>query len=94
MIDLNLDLIYKPNFEDSNLKLAFEYAKEKHRGQSRISGEPYITHPVWVAKIVAKLGLGDEAIIAALLHDCVEVTDTTEDDIAKIFGDEVALLVS
>ena len=94
MIDLNLDLIYKPNFEDSNLKLAFEYAKEKHRGQSRISGEPYITHPVWVAKIVAQLGLGDEAIIAALLHDCVEVTDTTEDDIAKIFGDEVALLVS
>jgi GTP pyrophosphokinase len=94
MINLNLDLIYKPNFEDHNVKLAFEYANEKHKGQTRISGEPYITHPVWVAKVVAQLGLGEEAVIAALLHDCVEVTDSTEDEIANKFGDEVALLVS
>lgn len=76
------------------IKKAFDFADKAHRGQKRESGEPYISHPVWVAKVVAQLGVGDEAIVAALLHDCVEDTPVTLDDISQEFGDEIALLVS
>jgi GTP diphosphokinase / guanosine-3',5'-bis(diphosphate) 3'-diphosphatase len=82
--DLNVELI----------KEAFDFADKAHYGQKRESGEPYVSHPVWIAKVVAQLGVGQEAIIAALLHDCVEDTSVTIDDIANEFGDEVALLVS
>lgn len=75
------------------IKKAFDFAKAAHLGQKRESGEPYIVHPVWVAGVVAQLGVGEEAIIAALLHDCVEDTEITIDNIAAGFGDEVALLV-
>lgn len=77
-----------------NVKLALEFATKKHQGHFRESGEEFITHPIWVAKEVAKLGIGEEAVIAALLHDCVEDTETTLDEIANLFGDEVALLVA
>ena len=90
----NLDLNSTLDFTDEQVKLALKFATEKHKGQFRESGEEYITHPVWVAKVVAQLGVGQEAVIAALLHDCIEDTNTTEDEIANIFGDEVALLVS
>jgi len=90
----NLDLNSTLDFTDEQVKLALKFATEKHKSQFRESGDEYITHPVWVAKVVAQLGVGQEAVIAALLHDCIEDTNTTEDEIANLFGDEVALLVS
>ena len=73
---------------------AFELAKTAHAGQKRKSGEPYIFHPIAVANIVAEeLMLGANPVIAAFLHDVVEDTDYTIDDIQKRFGDDVAFLV-
>ncbi|WP_243225620.1 bifunctional (p)ppGpp synthetase/guanosine-3',5'-bis(diphosphate) 3'-pyrophosphohydrolase [Microbacterium sp. CIAB417] len=72
---------------------AFAVAKEKHAGQKRQSGEPYITHPLAVAQILAELGLGPRAIAAALLHDTVEDTGYALSDLTAEFGDEVAMLV-
>lgn len=76
------------------IKDAFELAREAHKKQFRKSGEPYILHPIAVARIVAEeLELGANPIIAAFLHDVVEDTDFTLDDIRKRFGDDVAFLV-
>ncbi|OEF96332.1 (p)ppGpp synthetase [Desulfuribacillus alkaliarsenatis] len=75
------------------IKLAYEEAAQAHEGQKRISGEDYIVHPVEVAIITAELKLDAEAIMAALLHDVVEDTPTTLEDIEKKFGKEVAILV-
>ena len=76
------------------IKDAFELAREAHKTQFRKSGEPYILHPIAVARIVAEeLELGANPIIAAFLHDVVEDTDYTLDDIRKRFGDDVAFLV-
>jgi GTP pyrophosphokinase len=72
---------------------AFEVADRCHRGQFRRSGDPYITHPVAVAQIVAELGLEEPTICAALLHDTVEDTALGLDDVRRDFGDEVAMLV-
>ena len=73
---------------------AFEFANEAHKGVRRRSGEPYILHPIAVAKIVvSNIGLGYKSIIAALLHDVVEDTDYTVDDLRNLFGDKVATLV-
>ncbi|MEX2533589.1 MAG: bifunctional (p)ppGpp synthetase/guanosine-3',5'-bis(diphosphate) 3'-pyrophosphohydrolase [Nitriliruptoraceae bacterium] len=72
---------------------AFHYGKAMHEGQTRRSGEPYIIHPVAVAAELAQLGLGTATLVAALLHDTVEDTDASLDDIREGFGDEVALLV-
>ena len=73
---------------------AFEFANEAHKGVRRRSGEPYILHPIAVAKIVVtNIGLGYKSIAAALLHDVVEDTDYTVDDIRNLFGDRIALLV-
>ena len=72
---------------------AVAYADNKHRGQKRKDGSPYIIHPLAVAEIVAEIGLDTDAIIAALLHDCIEDTDSTFDDIACQFGPTVASLV-
>ncbi|MBN2716472.1 MAG: bifunctional (p)ppGpp synthetase/guanosine-3',5'-bis(diphosphate) 3'-pyrophosphohydrolase [Deltaproteobacteria bacterium] len=72
---------------------AYKYALEKHSGQKRRSGEPYIVHPMSVAKIAADMGLCEPSICAALLHDVVEDTDTTKEEIRERFGDDVALLV-
>ena len=82
-----------PNADTARLRAAFEYADQHHGGQLRKSGEPYITHPIAVAEIVADLGLDLDSVIAALLHDCIEDTDSTHDDIAKQFGATVAELV-
>lgn len=74
---------------------AFELAREAHAEQKRKSGEPYIIHPIAVATIVAEeLKLGANPVIAAFLHDVVEDTDYTMDDIRQRFGDDVAFLVS
>ena len=73
---------------------AFELANEAHKGVRRRSGEPYILHPIAVAQIVvSNIGLGYKSICAALLHDVVEDTDYTVDDIRNIFGDKIASLV-
>ncbi len=82
-----------PNASVLRLRAAFEYADRHHGAQLRKSGEPYITHPIAVAEIVAELDLDLDSIIAALLHDCIEDTDSTHDDIAKQFGTTVANLV-
>ncbi len=75
------------------LEAAFHYADNAHAGQLRKSGEPYITHPIQVAGIVAELGMDMDAIVAALLHDCIEDTASTHEEIAKLFNPTVADLV-
>jgi GTP pyrophosphokinase len=72
---------------------AYAVAEQRHRGQRRKSGEPYITHPLAVAEILAELGLTQSTLAAALLHDTVEDTDYTVDALRAEFGDEVASLV-
>ena len=80
--------------EIARLRSAFEFAREAHRPQRRKSGEPYIIHPVCVARIVAEeLELGADPVIAAFLHDVVEDTDYSIEDIRDRFGDDVAFLV-
>ena len=73
---------------------AFDFANEAHKNVRRRSGEPYMLHPIAVAKIVVNdIGLGYKSIAAALLHDVVEDTDYTVDDIRHLFGDKIASLV-
>lgn len=72
---------------------AYEYADKAHEGQMRQSGEPYITHPIAVARILVELGMDTETICAGLLHDVVEDTASTLDEIKKMFGADVALMV-
>ena len=79
---------------DSRLIMkAFNYANEKHKDQKRGSGEPYIIHPINVAYILAEIGLDESTICAALLHDVVEDTDSSYEDIIEIFGQEIADMV-
>lgn len=72
---------------------AYEYADKAHERQMRQSGEPYITHPIAVARILVELGMDTETICAGLLHDVVEDTASTLDEIKKMFGADVALMV-
>ncbi|MBR3163221.1 MAG: bifunctional (p)ppGpp synthetase/guanosine-3',5'-bis(diphosphate) 3'-pyrophosphohydrolase [Clostridia bacterium] len=72
---------------------AYNYADSKHKNQKRRSGEPYIIHPLNVAYILAEVGLDDATICAALLHDVIEDTDVTHDDLVKEFGQEIAEMV-
>ncbi len=82
------------NSEDrQRLVKAYEYAKEAHGGQKRASGEPYFIHPCEVAEILIDLGLDAATIAAALLHDVIEDTPSTEEDIRREFGEEVLALV-
>ena len=76
------------------LTKAYRYAEEKHANQKRASGEPYFIHPCAVADILMDLGLDAATIAAALLHDVIEDTEATEEDIRREFGDEVLALVS
>ena len=84
---------YNPSLDTQRLFDAFSFADEAHTGQLRKSGEPYIIHPLAVAEIVAELELDTDSIIAALLHDVIEDTGATHEDIAKRFGEPVAQLV-
>ena len=84
------------NYKDYDLELigrAYDKAKLLHKGQLRKSGEPYLIHPVAVAIILAELGMDSETLVAGLLHDSVEDTDYTREDLVKDFGEEVAVLV-
>ena len=92
-----LDVIEKSDktYNLEKIKQAFLYASSLHEGQMRLSGEPYISHPVSVATIVAELGLDTDSICAALLHDTVEdcADRTSLETLSKMFGDEVSMLV-
>ena len=86
-------LSYNKNYNAEFLEKAYMKAKELHKDQKRKSGEPYIIHPMAVAKILAELGMDDVSIAAGLLHDVVEDTDYTLDQLREEFGEEVALIV-
>ena len=75
------------------IKEAYDLAVRAHEGQKRISGEPYIIHPIEVSRILAELGMDSDCICAGLLHDVVEDTDVTTEQLKKQFGADVALMV-
>ena len=86
-------LEYDPSYDTELLDKAYKKAEELHQGQKRKSGEPYIIHPMAVGKILADLGMDDHTIAAGLLHDVVEDTSYTIDDLRKDFGDDIAVMV-
>ncbi len=86
-------LKHMPGADMALVDRAVEYANAKHALQKRKDGSPYIIHPLAVAQIVAEMGLDIDAILGALLHDCIEDTDASHEDIEKIFGPTVAELV-
>ena len=75
------------------VRRSYEFAAERHAGQLRRSGEPYVVHPLGVAKLIADLRLDIPSVCAGLLHDCVEDTSATAEDIGRLFGGEVQMLV-
>ena len=87
LLALNKDLIVE------DVEKAYDFGKKMHEGQTRASGEPYFTHPVEVAMILAEMGMDTPTIVTAILHDTVEDTVATEEDLQREFGEEVAKLV-
>ena len=85
--------MHLPGADMALIDRAVDYANRKHKLQKRKDGSPYIIHPLAVAQIVAEMGLDCDAILGALLHDCIEDTDASHEDIEKIFGPTVAELV-
>ena len=85
--------LHCPQADMQAIDRAVSYAEKKHRNQKRKDGSPYIIHPLAVAEIVAETGLDTDAILGAILHDCIEDTDSTYDEIARQFGSTVASLV-
>ncbi len=79
--------------ERCDVKKAYQIASDAHQGQLRLSGEPYIMHPLSVAVILASLGMDQASIIAAILHDTVEDTSMTHAEVKKEFGETIADLV-
>lgn len=93
----HLRLRYSLMYNDKQVEMvdsALAYAVKMHDGQNRISGEPYIVHPIAVANILLDIGMDSATIAAALLHDCIEDTPATSEEITAMFGSEVAMLVS
>ena len=84
---------YNPGTDEALLNRAYVYGVRAHGGQTRASGEPYFNHPVDVAAILTELRLDDATIVTALLHDTIEDTSTTREELAALFGDEIAQLV-
>ena len=84
---------HMPGADMALIDKAVEYANVKHKFQKRKDGSPYIIHPLAVAQVVAEMGLDMDAILGALLHDCIEDTDASHEDIEKLFGTTVAELV-
>ena len=84
---------YNISADFDQIRAAYEYARDHHGTQLRRDGTPYITHPLQVAQIVAELRLDSESIIAAILHDCIEDTSSTYDEVARLFGETVADIV-
>ena len=94
-IDMILEAVksYQPNGDTDLIRRAYELADAAHKGQKRVSGEDYIIHPLAVAKILTDLQIDDITISAAILHDVVEDTTHTLDEMRERFGDEVAMLI-
>ena len=94
-IDMILEAVkrYQPNADTDLIRRAYELADAAHKGQKRVSGEDYIIHPLAVAKILTDLQIDDITISAAILHDVVEDTTHTLDEMRELFGDEVAMLI-
>ena len=86
-------LEYSPNADFELIQRAYVFSAKVHDGQERLSGEPYLIHPLEVAGILCDLRMDDVSIAAALLHDTLEDTLTTRDEIDRIFGDKVAFIV-
>jgi GTP diphosphokinase / guanosine-3',5'-bis(diphosphate) 3'-diphosphatase len=84
---------YLPPAQIERVREAYEFSAERHHGQKRVSGEPYITHPVAVADILADLRLDGDTLVAAILHDVIEDTPTAKAEIVSIFGEVIADLV-
>jgi RelA/SpoT family (p)ppGpp synthetase len=84
---------YLPPAQVERVREAYDFGAERHQGQKRVSGEPYITHPVAVADILADLKLDADTLVAAILHDVIEDTPTAKAEIATMFGQVVAELV-
>ena len=82
-----------PKYSEELIGKAFDVAEKMHTGQMRKSGEPYFIHPMSVTKILAELGMDDSTLVAGLLHDVVEDTSYSDEDLAKDFGEEVRVLV-
>ena len=82
-----------PNYDVDLINRAYSIAEDMHNGQLRKSGEPYIIHPIEVARILAELGMDDETLVAGLLHDVIEDTPYTKEQLKAEFGEEVLLLV-
>ena len=81
------------NIDKDIIKKAFDIANDAHKTQKRESGEPYITHPIDVAIILAEMGMDTSTIAAGLLHDVIEDTEYTYDDLKNLFNEEIANLV-
>lgn len=84
---------YNPKYDLELIGRAYDKAKEMHEGQLRKSGEPYLIHPLAVAEILADLGMDEDTIVAGLMHDVVEDTPYTSEELREEFGEEVELLV-
>ncbi len=84
----------QPNSDLATLHKAYVYSAKVHQGQSRLSGEAYLTHPLAVADVLANMRLDEVTVVAGLLHDTIEDTLVTEEDIQREFGDEIAFLVT
>jgi GTP pyrophosphokinase len=86
---------YNPDFDKQRIKSAYQFAQQVHQGQERLSGKPFLSHSLEVAKLVAELKLGDNSIMAAILHDVLDEgkKEVTLEELEKEFGVEVALLV-
>jgi len=84
---------YDPHADEALLNRAYVYAMQMHGQQKRASGDPYISHPLEVAAILVDLKLDDATIASALLHDTIEDTSATRDEIDKMFGSEIGALV-
>lgn len=84
---------YNPDVDKELITRAYDLAEKMHEGQFRSSGEPYFIHPVAVANILADLNMDDETIVAGLLHDVIEDTEVTDEELTEIFGEEITLLV-
>ena len=86
-------LKYNSNYDTELIGKAFDKAEVLHNGQLRKSGEPYFVHPINVALILAQLGMDEETIVGGLLHDVVEDTEYTREELVNDFSEEIALLV-
>ena len=84
---------YSPTADIALIRRAYELAEKAHSGQRRVSGEAYIIHPLHVAKILTDLHMDDATVSAALLHDVVEDTIYTNEEMQQMFGEEIAMLI-